>query len=847
MRQSLPIDPELPRILKAIEDHDVVLLTATPGAGKTTRIPAELLKKFKKILVIEPRRVACISSAQRIADENKLRLIDDVGYEVRFDRQVNAQTKITLMTDGLFLRKLHQELNYDVIILDEFHERTISYDLILGLLKENLELGMKFKLVLMSATFSEQKMKNYFQSSQLKTCFVEVLGQVHKLTTQYSKNQQSLLINDQFFQKLVLCVEEALHIRVEEKLQSAVSSILVFLPGSFEIDQASKWISQKFPQLLIHKLHGQLGLQEQKDVILFTGKEQRIILSTNIAESSLTIQNVDCVIDSGLQKISRYQKQSGLTQLSVEKISLFSSKQRAGRAARLKSGLCFKMWTHLDEKSFDQETEPEILRSDLSESLLFLFSFGIQNPTAFYWLDSPDLMKINSTLVHLRSRGFIDDNGKITDKGNRVLQFPFDFDKSLLLIEAELQNQGHLAALLVSHLEGKSSPTISDPSLKSDIFQLLTHGFLNPMQNKIYQQTLSLMPQSKPKNFDEDDLSLLLLRAWPHHLCRRREAGSDRAKHFSGLGTKMHRQSSVLNAEYFIAVSASENQNEIQVRLAHGVEKADVLQKLGSWIVTEKKIEMNLDQLAFYVQQRKLIGKIEIDLQKLPADFQEMKRQLQNDVAERFSNYIQSFDEKEQQEDLCHFYQLSNWVQNELPQLIQANSSGMKALPFPPEKLEKVFFKNSLLQLSEILISSETSFQNLFEKNWWDYFEIYLNQEFEITGKQLQDLLSCFPNSLKTTRGNRKIQYLSEGPTVEARLQEFFGMKFHPTTLKGALPLRLVLLGPHNRPVQTTSNLISFWKTSYPEIRKELRGQYPKHAWPDDPVNFVEVIKPRYK
>jgi len=154
----------------------------------------------------------------------------------------------------------------------------------LGLLKENLELGMKFKLVLMSATFSEQKMKNYFQSSQLKTCFVEVLGQVHKLTTQYSKNQQSLLINDQFFQKLVLCVEEALHLRVEEKLQSAVSSILVFLPGSFEIDQASKWISQKFPKLLIHKLHGQLGLQEQKDVILFSGKEQRIILSTNIAE-----------------------------------------------------------------------------------------------------------------------------------------------------------------------------------------------------------------------------------------------------------------------------------------------------------------------------------------------------------------------------------------------------------------------------------------------------------------------------------------------------------------------------------------------------------------------------------
>ena len=257
MRQSLPIDPELPRILKAIEDHDVVLLTATPGAGKTTRIPAELLKKFKKILVIEPRRVACISSAQRIAEENKLRVIDDVGYEVRFDRKVNAQTKITLMTDGLFLRKLHQELSYDVIILDEFHERTLSYDLILGLLKENLELGMKFKLVLMSATFSEQKMKNYFQSSQLKTCFVEVLGQVHELTIQYSKNQQSLLINDQFFQKLVLCVEEALHLRVEETLhlrveetlESAVSSILVFLPGSFEIDQASKWISQKFANL----------------------------------------------------------------------------------------------------------------------------------------------------------------------------------------------------------------------------------------------------------------------------------------------------------------------------------------------------------------------------------------------------------------------------------------------------------------------------------------------------------------------------------------------------------------------------------------------------------------------
>jgi len=165
----------------------------------------------------------------------------------------------------------------------------------------------------------------------------------------------------------------------------------------------------------------------------------------------LTIQNVDRVIDSGLQKISRYQKQSGLTQLSVEKISLFSSKQRAGRAARLKSGICYKMWTHMDEKSFDQETESEILRSDLSESLLFLFSFGIQNPTAFYWLDSPDLMKINSTYAHLRNRGFIDDNGKITDKGNRVLQFPFDFDKSLLLIEAELQNQGHLAALLVSH------------------------------------------------------------------------------------------------------------------------------------------------------------------------------------------------------------------------------------------------------------------------------------------------------------------------------------------------------------------------------------------------------------
>lgn len=830
-RPLLPIDSEIPRIQHAVVDHDVVLLTATPGAGKTTRIPPALAHSGQKILVIEPRRVACVSSAQRIAEENQFQLGSEVGYEVRFDRKTNANTRITFMTDGLFLRKLQHDFDYDVIVLDEFHERTWNYDLILGLLKENLELGQKFKLILMSATFSQQKMLAYFASSNLKIIFVEVSGQVFPQQIEYQKHPLQLILNDQFHARLIHCLEHA--------FQKNAHSVLVFLPGTYEIDQAEKIIRSKHPTLLVHKLHGQLSLQSQKEVILFSSPQPRVILSTNLAESSLTIQDVDCVIDCGLQKVSEYRFQSGLSQLTTEKISLFSARQRAGRSARTKAGLVYRMWNQMDEKSFDLETKPQIVRSDLSEILLFLAAFGIQKPESFYWLDAPDIRRMQTASEQLKNRGLIDEYNKITARGRRVLQFPFDFDQSLLLLAAEQMRLGHLGALITAHLSGKLAAPIPDPERRSDLLPLLEHASLNQSQKQVYQQTLSLMQKSFEKHFTADDLTALLLTAWPHHLCRRRDAESEKAKHFSGMGAQLQRQSSARATEYLIAVSAHENQNEIAVRIAHGIEKEDVLKHLSHWMTVKKEVEMNADQLSFHIYQTKKIGQIEVDTQKAQAPWSDIQEQLQEDIANNFAAYLKVFTEKGIQDDFCHLVHLFHWISNSFSALPTVDEQMMRGLPIKHDKLKACLMSDHLIQFSKLLMSDETSVQTLFTKSWNAYFEIYLSQEFEVSPAQIQKLLQNFPPHFKTSRGLRKIQYTSDGPVTEARLQEFLGMKTHPCILQGRFPIKLILLGPHYRPVQTTSNLIAFWKSSYPDIRKELKGQYPKHAWPEDPTALI--------
>ncbi|MEK6553780.1 MAG: helicase-related protein, partial [Bdellovibrionota bacterium] len=383
---KLPIDDYIPKILSDVENYNRILLTATPGAGKTTRLPPELLKAVKgKIAILEPRRLAAVGACQRVASEQSWRIGEEAGYQVRFDSRTTTATRLIFMTDAILLRHLNDDpelQEFDLIVIDEFHERNLNQDVVLGIVKELQELGSPIKLLVMSATLELKNLQNFLPGSVT----LDIPGQVFPLETRHVTQPTKPNTDFDFIQRVV---NNTINVARENR-----GDIIVFLPGVGEIKRVQEQLQEKKLDREILQLHGSLPLNEQKEV-LNPSARRRIVLSTNIAEASVTVPGTDTVIDTGLARIVTVNLKSGFERLDLVRIAKFNARQRAGRAARQKQGLCVRLWTSFEEASMDEQMTPECQRVDLSSTLLLLSHLGVRDFKEFAWLDRPPEVLLN--------------------------------------------------------------------------------------------------------------------------------------------------------------------------------------------------------------------------------------------------------------------------------------------------------------------------------------------------------------------------------------------------------------------------------------------------------------------
>lgn len=833
---SLPIDDFTPAIEKILKSSENLVITAAPGAGKTTRLPPALLNVVaKKIIVLEPRRMAAIAAAHRIAEEQGWQVGNEVGYQVRFANKTSPQTRLIFMTEALLARQMMADpelTNVDLVILDEFHERSMHVDLALGLLRELQELGRSIKILVMSATLEADKIASYLNDCPV----IEVPGKLFELDIRYQKNSQVLQTLPSFYDNLVQTIKEA-----QAKTDK---DILVFLPGVGEIDRAQNalqnWADEK--NLVLVPLHGSLNIDEQRRALQRSSR-QRVILSTNIAESSVTLDGVNTVIDSGLAKNMKQDHRTGFSRLELGRISLSSAIQRSGRAARQFPGVCYRMWNKMDELSFGKSDVAEIQRIDLTDSLLFLSAQGVSDFDSFSWYEKPPAVALLNASRFLMIAGALDEENKITELGKKILHFPLPVRLGkLMLVGMEMgatELASEVAALLqerdilrrdaVAHFLGDNLEC--DLAARLEVLRQFRHNKKNSAGASFH--SLQTVDQSarqiadlasrltskkeSPRDASSEELKHLILATYADRLCRRR-GKSERALMVGGRGVKLQADSLVKHSEFFVALNGVEGNTDAEtvISLACGFDKDFVLRSFKDQIEKIKDVTFVEEKGQFFTREyRSLFGLPLEEPSLLPASATEIAAKLPQILTEKFELALKN------NERLAHWWSRLQFLERQEPQNLDVPSLQLEA------------FSQACL--------GESKMQTVMEKDLTYFFESVF------PASTVQTLRKEVPERIEVPSGSKipVIYPLDKPPYLEVRIQEVFGLMETPKVYLGKIPVTLHLLGPNFRPVQVTSSLESFWKNGYPEVRKELRIKYPKHQWPEDPADGTPEAKGR--
>lgn len=807
---SLPIDSHLPDLVAAWKKFPSLIVGAAPGTGKTTRLPAALASQAKgKIWVLEPRRIAAMGAASRVAQELGFTLGKEVGYQVRFENRSEPNTKLLFLTEALLLRKLMQDpklSGVECVVLDEFHERSIHVDLALAALKELQELERPdLKIVVMSATLQTEPLEKYLNGAAL----FQVPGKLFPLEIRYEEKSQLMRTGPDFTERMRKLILEA-H-------QECEGDILVFLPGKGEIDWLERSLTSLPSSTEVLPLHGQLSLADQTRAIAPLPSKRKIILSTNVAESSVTVSGVRIVIDSGLQRLSGIDPRTGNFSLSLARISKASATQRAGRAAREGTGTVYRAWVPYDEKSMPDFDLPEIHRTDLSETILLLSSLGVSDLRSFSWFEPPAAHLVAQASRFLESIGAVDSNGQITQVGKSLRALPVHPRIGRLLLAGKEKNALVLACEAAAALSELSKKQRSTYEQEDDLLPLLKS--LSPMAKKARDHFLQLLDFSSAvtSKYDHHLLTDLLLAAYPDRICRRRKPHEPQGKMAGGRGVKLHPDSSVKQSEFFLALDLMEGNSlsESVVSLAVGLENEEVEKFYHPLAAPKSSLEYEASSEKFWVIESLVWNELSVGKERRrPASAEEVTEKLSELALHEWSSLLS---------------------QNE----------GLKKWQERLEFLHKKFSHFPLLteeqkkEALELVCYGENSLKAVKEKDIVSYFENTLTPEHRAALER-----EC-PEFWVVPSGSRiPIQYTQEqGALVEVRLQELFGL---PTSPKIAgQELTLVLLAPNYRPVQVTRDLKSFWQNAYQEVRKDLRLRYPKHSWPDDPLTAAPQAKGR--
>jgi ATP-dependent helicase HrpB len=783
-RQSLPVDPLLPAICESLRQAPNLVLEAPPGAGKTTRVPPALLRGIDgEILVLEPRRLAARLAARRVASELGEPVGATAGYRVRFDEATGPRTRITFMTEGVLTRRLLSDpslRNVDVVVLDEFHERHLEGDLALALLRRLQKSARpELRLVVMSATIESAPVAAF-------------LGGCAVLRSEGRRFETSIAYAPASADPLERQVATALEKLVRDGLHG---DVLVFLPGAAEIRRAARAVEPIAARagLLVVPLHGDLSAEEQ-DRAIQPAPRPKVILSTNVAESSVTIEGVTAVIDSGLARVASQSPWSGLPRLAVARVSQASANQRAGRAGRTAPGRVIRLYTLDDFARRPPRETPEIARAELSQMVLELASMGIAE---LEWLDAAPEPALVAARELLAALGALDRDGSLTADGRAMLRMPVHPRLARLLMEAArggALDQGAAAAALLS--AGARAP---------DLFALLETEW-DRGARLAFNELRRLAP--RPQSHAGGDAVLLraALAAFPDRVARRRRGqelllsnGGSAALAAKTLG------------EFLVAIDIEERSERglPLVRLASAIEPEWLLDMFPERIRERETLEWNRAAERVEAVSALLYGELAItETRGAARDAEAASRLLADRALEAgFADApeIEAFLERA---------------------AFAARHAGLPPLTVEDVNRALVALCGGLKSFAELRSAAGDG-------------GLLKALERAVPPRDLAILREVAPDRLRLPGGKQvAVHYPRDGePWAAAKLQEFFGMVETPRVARGRVPLVLHLLAPSGRPVQTTADLAGFWKRLYPEVRRELSRRYPRHRWPEDPLH----------
>jgi ATP-dependent helicase HrpB len=846
-RAPLPIDPVLPEVVAALRQHGSVVVRAPTGAGKTTRVPPALLDAglAGRIVMLEPRRLAARAAARRMAAERGGRLGDEIGYQVRFERCHGPHTRILVLTPGILLRVLHDDPfleSVGTVIFDEFHERGLESDLALGMVRLIQQtVRPDLRAVVMSATLAAEAVASY-----LGGCPVVVSeGRLYPVEMLHAPRP--------LHQPLHVAVAGA----VERLLNQTAGDLLVFLPGMQEIRHTARHLEPlaSARDLAVLPLHGDLPA-EQQDAALLPLDRRKVVLATNVAETSVTVEGITGVIDAGLARLLTFDPGVGLDRLRLTPISRASAEQRAGRAGRTGPGVCVRLWSESAQRGRPEQTEPEIRRVDLAGAVLQLLCLGETDVLHFPWLEAPREVVVAQAFALLRRLEAVDDDG-VTALGRVLARLPVHPRLGRLLLEGQRSGwpgQVALAAALLSERDPFARPLDQAPTTAvarhttpSDVLDRVealeefegggrSAGPLGPLnrsaarfilrardqllrslRSEIRRPVLAILRHAPPTASADEALARALLAAFPERVARRREAGSRRGVMVGGRGVRLAPTSGVTEPELFVCVDVDASQTETLVRQASAIHR--------DWLRPERLqtvTEASFDPVAERVTARRRMLYEDLVLEETPAALPNDERvaQVLAAAAGEHLERVLPPDESPPARYLTRVRCLAQWMPDlELP----------------------VFGDGELHELLPWLCAGCRSFADLRAAPWLEALQSRLS------GTQRLMVDREAPERLEVPSGSRLLLHYEVGrpPVLAVRIQEVFGLRDTPRVAGGRVSVLLHLLAPNHRPQQITDDLASFWSNTYPQVRKELRARYPKHAWPEDPWSAVPERRPR--
>ncbi len=845
MKQAFPVDEALPRLCAALAARGVAVLTAPPGAGKTTRVPPALLGSLPpggRIVMLEPRRLAAVSAARWMARELGEEVGRTIGYAIRFERRVSAATRIEVVTEGILTRRLQSDPGLEgvaLVIFDEFHERSLNADLALALcLDARRNLREDLALLVMSATLDAGPVAALLGGAPV----VAAPGKTFAVEFRYLDGGR-----DWHPSRVAAQVAGA----VGRALAETAGDVLAFLPGAGEIRACANLLRRlaatAADAVELHPLYADLPFEEQERALL-PGSRRKVVLATSIAETSLTIEGVRTVVDSGLARRVEHYAASGMGRLVTVRAARSQADQRAGRAGRTAPGVCYRLFSRQDYEALTAFAPPEVLVADLASLALELALWGVREPGALPWLDQPPAARLTAARALLGELGALDAAERPTADGRAMARLPLHPRLARLVIRAASLGAASLGCNLAALLSGRDvlargerrAEAVAGACDLADRIEALERfratgradagadaGGLRAAA-RTAQQLESLLPaaaRAVAPSTSGDLLGRLLLDAFPDRLARARDAAGERYLLANGRGARLSPSSCVRGNEFVVAVEVDAGTgDEGVIHRASAVAAATVREELAGHLATERSV-------GWVARERRVIGVV---------------RERIGAVALAERPFVPADDEA-------------------LPVLLRAVRAERSALlPFGEEVRQLQGRVRLLARLFPGDGWPDLADERLYEKpeTWLssglsgvrgarDLTRVDLTAALrELIPPRLNSRLDVLaPTHLVVPSGRRvALDYASlEGPVLAVKLQELFGLGSSPAVAGGKAPVLLHLLSPAGRPVQVTRDLRGFWDGAYRQVRAELRGRYPRHPWPDDPWNAPATAraKPR--